>query len=176
MTLKNNMLFGRIIKIHRYDGTVVIKLENNFVENIPEMESVFIETEGRTVPFFISGYEYNGGEIIKIKFDGYHSAERVNEFNGCMVFLTAFSGHAITDQSLGNPEGYRVILKNHQILGTIKEIIRNPGQDLILILSPENHEILVPMHEDFIVKADRKSKTIIMDLPDGLIELNSGFS
>jgi hypothetical protein len=60
MTYTCNILLGRIIKIIGYEGAVAVKLENIFTENIPQMESVFIEIEGKPVPFFISGSEYLG--------------------------------------------------------------------------------------------------------------------
>jgi len=45
-----NTLLGRIIKIIAM-RTVAVKLEKIFTENIPLMESVFLEIEGRAVPF-----------------------------------------------------------------------------------------------------------------------------
>ena len=37
---------------------------------------------------------------------------------------------------------------------------------------PEKKEILIPFHEDFIVSIDKKKKIIIMDIPEGLTEIN----
>ena len=54
MAYKNDILLGRITKVSGYEGAVTVKLEKIFTENIPQMESVFLEIEGRPVPFFIS--------------------------------------------------------------------------------------------------------------------------
>ena len=54
MAYNANILLGRILKIQGYDGTITVKLEKDFIDNIPEMESVFLEIEGKPVPFFIS--------------------------------------------------------------------------------------------------------------------------
>ena len=174
MAYKNEILLGRITKIHGYEGSVVIRLEPAFIEDIPEMEAVFIESDGRPVPFFISETEYNGGDVVKMKFDGYQITEKVSEFVGCKVFLTKSAGR----QSVQNIEtliGYRVLLKNKQELGTIIDITRNQGQDLLSVMASGKREILIPLHEDFIIKADKRLKTITMDLPEGLIDLNSPF-
>lgn len=173
MAYKNKILFGRITKAHGYEGIVVIRLEQAFVENIPEMETIFIETEGRPVPFFISESEYSGGDVLKMKFEGYHAIEKVNEFVGCKVFLTKMAGTEKSVQNFEALKGFKVLLIDQQLLGTITDIIQNPGQELLSILTPGNREILVPLHEDFIIKADKRLKTIIMDLPEGLINLNS---
>ena len=52
------------------------------------MESVFLEIEGRPVPFFVSGSDYSGADILKLRFDGYDSSDKVSEFTGCRIFLT----------------------------------------------------------------------------------------
>jgi len=88
MAYKNNILLGRITKVSGYEGAVAVKLEKTFVENIPQMESVFLEIEGRPVPFFISGLEYSGADILKLSFEGYNSVEKISEFTGCSIFLT----------------------------------------------------------------------------------------
>jgi 16S rRNA processing protein RimM len=58
------------------------------------------------------------------------------------------------------------------LLGTITEVIPSPGQWLLNIYSPENKEILIPFHEHFIVSIDKKKNNIIMDIPEGLTEIN----
>jgi len=173
MKYENRILLGRISRIHGYEGSVVIKLEQGFIENIPEMESVFIEIEGRPVPFFISQTEYQGGDILKMKFEGYQTDNKISGFIGCRVFLTTA---AVTQDEIQDFEiliGFKVLLNDKRILGKITQVAHNPGQDLLSILTPENKEILIPLHEDFIAKVDKRSKTIVMDLPEGLIELNN---
>jgi len=54
MTYKNKILLGKISKINMPDGSVSVRLEQEFVENIPDIESVFLEIAGKPVPFFIS--------------------------------------------------------------------------------------------------------------------------
>jgi hypothetical protein len=66
MAYNSNILLGRITKVSGYEGAVAVKLEKIFTENIPQMESVFLEIEGRPVPFFISGSEYSGADILKL--------------------------------------------------------------------------------------------------------------
>jgi 16S rRNA processing protein RimM len=172
MSYKNQILFGRIVRIHGYDGTVTVKTEERFTENIPDMESVFIETNGKPVPFFISMTEYSGGDTLKLKFKDYESSDKIGEFNGCRIFLTASSGEYSSEAIDNGITGYKVVLKNNKLLGSILEVIRNPGQDLIAVQSVDKKEILIPLHTDFIVEIDEKSGIIVMDIPDGLTEIN----
>ncbi len=172
MTYKNQILFGRIIKIHGFDGTVAVKIEQRFIENIPAMESVFIEIDGIPVPFFISMTEYSGGEIIKMRFTDYGSYDKISEFNGCRIFLTSYEEIPDNSDDVKIIEGFKVLKKNKEIIGTVKEIIENPGHDLLKIISLTGREILIPIHEDLITKIDNRGKAITVQLPDGLMEIN----
>ena len=90
------------------------------------MESVFLEIEGRPVPFFISDIDYSGADILKLRFEGYDTAEKISEFVGCRVFLTSGPKEKTTENE-PNLIGYSVVIQEDMILGTISEIIQNPG-------------------------------------------------
>jgi 16S rRNA processing protein RimM len=167
-----HILLGRILKADGFDGSVTIKLEEAFREKIPEMESVFLEIDGKPVPFFISESESAVNDILRLKFNGYDSIEKINEFVGCRVYLTTpGTGKSKVLNSSGFT-GYSVFLPGNRLLGEVTDIIENPGQILLILKSPAGKEILVPFHEDFIISVNKRKKLIEMDLPEGLTEIN----
>ena len=172
MDYRPQILLGRITKAVGFSGAVAIKLEHKFTDNIPAMESVFVEVEGRPVPFFISVSEYSGGDTLRLKFEGYDSVEKMEEFTGCNVFLTTAGNPEIPARNNADITGYTVLLKDGTLLGKVRELVNNPGQDLLTVISAVRKEILVPFHEDLILRLDSKKKTIIMDLPEGITDLN----
>lgn len=172
MAYSNTILFGRISKASGFEGAVTVKLEKLFFENIPQMESVFLEIEGKPVPFFISASEYSGADIIRLKFEGYDSVEKIAEFIGSRVFLTEILSEDLQPEDIHVLIGYEVLLGDKISLGSVSEVIQNPGQWLLNILSAKKKNILIPFHEDFVVRIDKKKRIIVMDLPDGLTEIN----
>jgi 16S rRNA processing protein RimM len=68
--------------------------------------------------------------------------------------------------------GYTILSSDEQVIGTVAEIIKNPGQMLLNVATPAGKTILIPLHEDLIVRVDPEKRRIIMELPDGLIDLN----
>jgi 16S rRNA processing protein RimM len=172
MAYKSEILLGRITKVSGYEGAVTVKLEKFFSENIPLMESVFLEIEGRPVPFFISDSEYSGADILKLKFEGYDSVEKVNEFTGCRVFLTTSVSVEKPTEDFQSLKGYKVFIQDNELLGEITDVIPNPAQLLLNITSPAKKNILIPLHEHFIVSIDKKKKVLFMNIPEGLTEIN----
>jgi 16S rRNA processing protein RimM len=171
MAYKYGILLGRIIKVSGYEGAIAVKLEKIFTENIPQMESVFLEIEGRPVPFFIAALEYSGADILKLWFDGYNSNEKIGEFIGCRIFLTSGTYDKLKEDNQ-NLIGYRVFVQEDKLLGSISEVLTNNGQWLINVISINKKDILIPFHEHFIVSIDKRKKVIIMNIPEGLTEIN----
>jgi 16S rRNA processing protein RimM len=173
MAYIHNILLGRITKVSGYEGAVAVKLEKIFTENIPQMESVFLEIEGRQVPFFISDLEYSGADILKLSFDGYNSSKKISEFIGCRIFLTNEIPDNI-DQKSDNQTliGYTIFTQEGSLIGPVSDIISNNGQWLLNILSSDRKSILIPFHEDFIISIDKKKRKVMMDIPEGLLDIN----
>lgn len=171
MSYKTGILLGRIIKVKDTEGAVTIRLERSFTNEIPEMKSVFLMIEGKPVPFIISGYETPGQGILKLKFAGYDTIEKIIEFNGCKVYLDS-GGEETNISGLNDIIGFKVESHDKSFKGTIRDITENPGQWLLNVEAENGQEILIPFHEDLIVKADRRKRLIIMNLPEGLTEIN----
>ena len=170
MAYKCDILLGRITKASGYEGAVAVKLEKIFTENIPQMESVFLEIEGRPVPFFISESEYSGADVLKLWFEGYDSNEKISEFIGCRIFLTSvIASDKLKEEGI---IGYKVFEQDGQLLGSISRVAPNNGQWLITVVSENRKEILIPFHEHFIVSIDKGNNSVIMNIPEGLKDIN----
>jgi 16S rRNA processing protein RimM len=162
MTYKKHILLGKITKVHGYEGAVTIRLERNISENIPGMESVFIETDGRPVPFFIEYTEQPDNLTLRMKFSGYESDNKVKEFVGCRIYLTEPVSEVSSVEIPPDLISYEVY----------SEIIENPGQLLLNIISAAGKNILLPLHEDLIESIDPEKKIIRMIIPEGIADIN----
>lgn len=172
MAYHAEILLGTIIKSCGFEGAVLIKPEKVFEKKVPEVESVFLEIEGKPVPFFISSCETAGNGLIRLSFDGYDSVGKINEFIGCRVFLTSGIMVEKPVNDLNKLIDYQIKTTNNEIQGNILGIIENPGQVILNVKTAEGRQILIPFHEDLIIKVDSKKKIITMDLPEGLKDLN----
>jgi len=172
MAYNSKILLGKIVKLSGYEGAVTVKLERIFSENIPEMESVFVEIDGRPVPFFIQYTEYSGADIIKFKFTGYNSSEKMSDFIGCKVFMTSVLSMESHGEDFQEIIGFDLFDQTRSLLGKVTEVLSNPGQILLKITSKDKREFLIPLHEDLIISFDRKKKTLVMNIPEGLTEIN----
>ena len=62
------------------------------------------------------------------------------------------------------------MINDEENLGEIFEIIEQPHQVLCKILL-NGKEALIPIHEEFLDKVDKKNRKVFVTLPDGLLEI-----
>lgn len=172
MAQTRNILLGKIIKIHGFEGAVAVRLEKNFSENIPMMEPVFLEIDGRPVPFFIDYFEKINSEKAILKFQDYGTIEKIKEFTGCNIFFQSGTAPDDHDNDQIDLMGFKIVSGEGNPVGDVVEIIKNPSQWLLKAARKDGGVTLVPLHEDLIIRIDEKLKTIVMNLPEGLEGIN----
>jgi 16S rRNA processing protein RimM len=163
---------GKIAKKFSFKGEVLIYLDTDEPELYEDMESVFVEFNKNLVPFFIENSNLHKGDFLRVKFEDVDTEEDADEIMGCEIYLPLnmlpklegnkfyfheVIGFEIEDQRLG-------------IFGKIVSINDTSAQPLFEIING-NVEILVPMIDQFLVKIDRENKKVIMNLPEGLVEM-----
>lgn len=163
---------GKIAKKFSFKGEVLIYLDTDEPELYQEMESIFVEFNKDLVPFFIENSNLHKGDFLRVKFEDVDNEEQADEIIGSEVYLPLnmlpklegnkfyfheVIGFEIEDQSLG-------------VFGKIVSINDTSAQPLFEVVNG-NVEILVPMIDQFLVKIDRENKKVIMDLPEGLVEM-----
>ena len=163
---------GKIAKKFSYKGEVLIWLDTDEPKLYENMESVFVEINKHLVPFFIVTSSLHKGDFLRTRFEDIDNEDDADGIMGKEVYLPLsmlpelegdkFYFHEVIgfdaeDQRLGN-------------IGKIVSINDSSAQPLFEILKGET-EILVPMIDDFIVKIDRENKKVILDTPEGLVEM-----
>lgn len=67
--------------------------------------------------------------------------------------------------------GWTVSMPSLNKKGKVTDIINNKHQQL-LVTEIDNHEVLIPLHEDLITDFDIKNELIFLDVPIDLLNLN----
>lgn len=163
---------GKIAKKFSYKGEVLIYLDTDEPELYENMESVFVEINKNLVPFFIENSTLHKNDFLRVKFEDIDNEEQADEVLGCELYLPLsflpklegnqfyyheVIGFKIEDQRLGD-------------VGTIVSVNDSTAQPLFEVING-TVEILIPMIDQFLVKIDRENKKVIMNLPEGLVEM-----
>ncbi|MCP4892683.1 MAG: ribosome maturation factor RimM [Actinomycetales bacterium] len=82
-----------------------------------------------------------------------------SELEGCEVVVDGGAGGSAS----GSVDGGAVI-------GVVREVSHLPGQDLLVVATPDDREVLIPFVSAFVPRIDVSVKRIVITPPEGLLE------
>lgn len=171
MNLKDTYFLGKITRTHGLKGNVVLKLDTDQPEMYNELQGVFIEINGLLVPFFVENQQWtkDNSKIISFKNSSPQLVEQVLNRD---VYLPLSTLPPLTGKQFYYHEviGFRIMEQDGSVCGKIKEINDQTAQHYF-ILDLEGKEIIIPIIKDWILTVERENQTIIMQLPDGLMDV-----
>lgn len=163
---------GKIAKKFSFKGEVLIYLDTDEPELYENMESVFVEFNKNLVPFFIENSALHKNDFLRVQFEDVDSEEEADKLLGCEIYLPLNMLPKLEGNQFYFHEviGFEIEDKRVGIFGKIVSINDTSAQPLFEVVNGEV-EILIPMIDQFLVAIDRKNKKVVMDLPEGLIEM-----
>ncbi len=163
---------GKIAKKFSYKGEVLIYLDTDEPESYTNMESVFVEINKHLVPFFIENSSLHKGDFLRTRFEDVDSEDEAERLLGCEVYLPLSALPKLEGDKFYFHEiiGFDAEDQRLGVVGKIVGVNDSSAQPLFEIKNGDI-EILVPMIDDFIVKVDRENKKIVLNTPQGLIDL-----
>jgi 16S rRNA processing protein RimM len=66
-------------------------------------------------------------------------------------------------------EGLAAVLADGTEVGTVREIARSPGGELLVLDRPDGTEALVPFVREIVPEVDVKGGRVVLDPPEGLL-------
>ncbi len=164
---------GKIVKTYGRHGEVLVKLDTDEPEMYEDMESVFLEIKGQPVPFFINASRLHKSMLLRMDIDGIDSIEQAEELVGRKLFLPLSTLPELTGNRFYYHEimGFKAVDARHGELGIIRDVNDMAAQPYFIIQHPSGKDILVPIHDEFLIEVNRKDKTIHLKTPEGLVKL-----
>ena len=163
---------GKIVKKYSFKGELLIKLDTDQPELYEHLDAIFIDVRNTMIPFFVESSQLHKSNLLRVQFEDVNTEADADSLLKCEVFLPMDLLPKLEGDKFYFHEviGFIMEDKNYGKVGTITGINDSTAQALFEV---ENNgkEILIPLNDQFIVKVDRKNKTIFVDTPEGLIDL-----
>jgi len=168
---ENLISLGKITKTHGYSGGLVFVLETFKTGVLRDFEWIFIKKHGEKVPYKILERNDTSDAKMIINLKDIEDEESAKSFINCEFYLPDFEiDLAPSDEILiSGLTGWK-LYHFDKYLGVVEEVIENKAQMLLSVIG-EGSEFLIPFVDEFIVDISTDNKSIIMDIPEGLIDL-----
>ena len=149
---------ARIIKSNGTDGGLLLGLRDMEIGQIDLEEPVFIEFDGLPVPFFILDIKPKGTSKAVVHLNDVTSLEDAEEIVGRAVYVEG----EYEEEEEEDFTGWTIYDRDRR-LGEVTGMEPIPG-NLCLYIG----DLLIPIHEDFIIDADPQARIMKLELPEGL--------
>ncbi len=171
MFLKDHFYLGKIVKKHSFKGEVIAQIEADFIEIISTLESVWIEESNQLIPFFIDKISQKKPLLFRFHLEDVNTEHEAKKLIGKSLYIPKSELPEYENYfSLKELQGFIVVDNIYGNIGAITYIDDNTTQ-VILEVKYGEKKILIPYHNDFIVKIDAKNQELHLSLPEGLLDL-----
>jgi len=162
---------GTIQRTHGVNGEFQVVWNDDFYLKKTNLESVFIKFDGIPVPFFISSIRCKGDDKALIKLEDVEDLNVANELVGLNLLLPSDLIESEDELLMSDLVGYTLISKNNQLIGKIIDYQEYQANSVFTVIHQSGNELMIPAVNDLIVEVDPEGKTVVAEIPDGLIDL-----
>ena len=170
----NDVAIGKILSPHGVGGVVKAYPYSDYPERISKLRQVDLiaGTERRSM---IVEKATVYGRLWMIKFKGIDTRDDGRLIGGSLMVIPRHermplpNNHFYHDQLVG----LKVYDSGGELLGLIIDIISTGGHDLLLFEKDgqDNRNAMIPFVREFIKQVDLQTGRVIVDLPEGLLDL-----
>jgi 16S rRNA processing protein RimM len=168
---------GHTKKAHGLTGELKFAIDDQYLEDFMKNERIFIAVKSSKIPYFIANVRGKGELIVLLEdVDNRTAAEALQSKE---IFLREQDIIADKEREFEMPDdsleyeglsGFMIVDKSMGEIGVIDEVLEMPQQEMAF-LKFKGREVLIPLNEQMILEVDEKNRRVLMDLPDGLLEM-----
>jgi len=173
---------GYITKLHGLKGEMQAVVTDAVFDEVANCPFLVCDMDGIFVPFFLKGYRFRSSESMLLTFDDIDSQEKAEPFCGKKLYFDrkCFTPEEEEDYDTEVEEelgyiGYQIVDKQ---LGPLGEVIAIDDQtaNVLFIVDHDGEELMIPAADDLVLEIDDDEMTILMDLPQGLVNFDEADS
>ncbi len=171
MTTEDCFRIGTVLKTKGLKGELNIYVDFDGIEDIT-FTTVFIETAGKLVPYFVESIKYLQKNAAYLFLEDVDTIEKASLLSRKDIYLPnkLKPKKKKSEFTLLDLVGFTAIDENEGELGKITDVHEYP-QQLLAAVTYKNCEVLFPLNEETVKSIDVVKEIVMVDLPDGLLEI-----
>ncbi len=164
---------ARGVRTRGLKGEIVADLLTDFPQRFEETPTLTaVAPDGTREILELEDYWFQNDRVV-LKFRGYDTIETAGALIGREFAVPEADRVPLEEGSFYQWElqGCKVETLSGQDVGEVTAVLRTGGVEILVLNDDEGREVYVPMAESIVVEIDIVKKRIILDPPEGLLEL-----
>ena len=167
------IIVARAVRTRGLKGELVADVLTDFPERFEHVsELTGVDPSGGRKQFELESYWFQNDRMV-VKFAGYDSIEAAKALVGYEFGLPESERVELAEDEFYDweLEGCLVENKLGESVGQVREVMRTGGVELLVVENEERREVFIPMVASIVVAIDISRKKILVDPPEGLLDL-----
>ena len=162
------LVVGRIGRAHGVLGEATIEVQTDDPDIRFQVGNKLTLDDGRELTIRSSRWH---NQILLLAFDGVADRNQIEELRDQLISSDVDLGLlAPGEYHFQQLIGCEVFQQSGELIGIVDEILKTPGQDLLSV-SRAAGRVLIPMVKQIIIEIDVLAKKIIVNPPEGLLDV-----
>ena len=166
------IVIARAVRTHGLKGEIVAELLTDFPERFEDVdELILVSPSGERTPRQLEDYRFQKDRVV-LKLAGYDDVERAKELVGYDFAVPDSERVPLEEDEFYDWELEGCTVKvGDKSIGQVRSVLKTGGPEILVISDDSGKEQLVPLAAEIVVEIDKAGKTIVVDPPEGLLEL-----
>lgn len=168
-----DLVVGRIGRPHGVRGDVTIDVRTDDPDSRFAVGSVLATDPTGRGPLRVSSARWHSGRLL-LRFDGIDGRDAADALRGTLLVVDSADLPALTDPDEFYDHdlvGLVALLPDGSTLGEVGDVVHGAGNDLLVVVTPDRREVLVPFVAAVVPRVDRDAGRLVVDPPEGLLDL-----
>ncbi|MBP9040378.1 MAG: 16S rRNA processing protein RimM [Anaerolineaceae bacterium] len=159
------LTIGKIRRPHGVKGEVVMEMVTDFPQKIKAGIQIYIGEKKQEHK--LASIRPNG-DLFLISIEGFTDCDAVSVFRNQWVYAQSSTVGPLPDGLFYHREviGMKVIDEQGNFLGVVKEILVTGANDVYVVDTQDNHEILLPAIKSVILSMNRDTHSMVVRLQE----------
>lgn len=166
------VVIARAVKPRGLKGEIVAELLTDFPERFEDVdELVLVSPSGERNLKRLEDYWFQNDRVV-LKLSGYDDVDAAKELVGFEFAVPESERVPLPDDHYYDWELEGCTVKvGTESIGQVKAILKTGGAEILVVTDNGGKERLIPLADSIVVEVDTNRKTIVVDPPEGLLDL-----
>ena len=171
-----DLVVGRVVKAHGVTGEIVVEIRTDDPDIRFSPGSSLRgrpSRGGQESRYVIESVRDHGGHLL-VRLDGVNDRNAADALRGTVFLVDSADLPPIEDPDEfydHQLEGLQVVTISGAVVGSVAEVLHTAAGELLSVRTEEG-EVLVPFVSAIVTSVSLAEQTIVIDPPDGLLELS----
>jgi 16S rRNA processing protein RimM len=166
------VIIARAVRPRGLKGEIVAELLTDFPDRFEDVEElVLVSPRGERTTRRLEDYWFQNDRVI-LKLADYNDVEAAKELVGFEFAVPESERVPLPADHYYDWELEGCTVKvGAESIGTVKSVLKTGGTEILVVADENEKERLIPFADSIVVEVDAANKTIVVDPPEGLLDL-----